>query len=326
MKNSFRTKYGIIKGVASCEYYEGNTIKECSLNSQNQILTKYGVLIPQFDDSEDRKKFIKSMSFYKSGALKSIALNDQTEIKTSLGTFPAELLTFYESGEIKRLFPLNGKITGYWGEEDEYGLAPLLDLNLGFDRIKTKVISIYFYESGKIKGLTLWPKDTLTVPLSIGKISVRIGITFYEDGKVKSFEPNIPTRIDTPLGTILAYNSIASGINGDLNSVNLYQDGTIESLMTSTDKILITNTRGKRQSFEPSLRPNPLFLDKKEIVPLIIEFNQNKVRFIDKYEYCISNCSFKVVSSTVLKELESCGGDCSSCSSCNSCSSYSSCS
>lgn len=323
MKNSLQTQYGIIRGLSSCEYYEGNGMKECTLNSLNQITTKYGTLIPQFDDSKDRKKFTKSISFYKSGALKSIALNDQTEIKTCLGTFPAELLTFYESGAIKRLFPLNGKMTGYWGEDDEYELSPLLDLDLGFSKVKSKVISIYFYESGKIKGLTLWPKDTLTVPLSFGEVSVRIGITFYEDGRVKSFEPNIPTRISTQLGNILAYNSIASGINGDLNSVNLHKDGTIESLMTSTDKILITNTKGKKQSFEPRLRTNPLLMDKMELIPLIIEFNENKVRFNDKYEYSISNCSFKVVQSTVLKELERCGGNCSSCNSCSSCSSCS---
>ena len=317
MENCLQTIYGIINGVSYCEYYEGTIVKECTLSSFNQMPTKYGILTPQFDDSKDRKKFTKSVSFYKNGAIKSIALNDQTEIKTSLGTFPAELLTFYESGAIKRLFPLNGKITGYWGEDDEYKLSPLLDFDLGFGKIQTRVISIYFYESGNIKGLTLWPKDTLTVSLPFGKVSVRIGITFYEDGNVKSFEPNIPTSINTPLGRITAFNTLASGINGDLNSVNLYNDGAIESLMTSTDKILVTSFQGKKQSFEPMLRQNPLLLDKKEINPLIIEFNQSKVLFNDTYEYNILNCDFKVILSSILEELENCGGNCSSCNSCS---------
>ncbi|WP_010247660.1 hypothetical protein [Acetivibrio cellulolyticus] len=314
---NLQTRYGIISGVSYCEYYEDNIIKECTLNTFNQIKTNYGVLTPQFDDSKDRKKFTNSISYYKSGALKSISLNNQTYIKTSTGTFPAELLTFYESGSIKRLFPLNGKITGYWDENDEYNISPLLDLNLGFGKIKTKVISIYFYESGNIKGLTLWSKDSLTVPLPFGEVSVRIGITFYEDGTVSSFEPSVPTSLNTKIGRIIAYNTLASGINGDLNSVNINKDGTIESLMTSTNKIIGTTSKGKKLCFGPKLKPNPLILGKSELVPLIIEFNKNRVLFNNKYKYKISNCVFEVTESTLIDELVSCGKNCSTCSGCH---------
>jgi hypothetical protein len=319
MNTYLQTKYGIIDEASNCEFYEDGSIKECTLNAFNQIPTNYGILTAQFDDGKPRKKFTKSISFYKSGALKSIALSDQTVIKTPAGTFPAELLVFYESGAIKRLFPLNGKITGYWSEDDEYNIAPVLSLNLGSGPITTKVISVYFYESGEIKGLTLWPKDHIKVPIPLGKTATtRIGLTFYPDGSIKSFEPNIPIGVTTPIGKLEAFNISAIGIHGDLNSLKFNSNGSISSLMTSTDKVTVITPDGNEIPYEPRLVPNPLILGKMGLSPLIIEFNENFVKFNNEFKYELDKYSFTISQSTAIYSAHSCG-DCSACDSYSSC-------
>ncbi|MDP4182358.1 MAG: hypothetical protein Q8942_14870 [Bacillota bacterium] len=316
MTNSIQTKYGIINGISTCDFYENGQIKEFALDTYNEISTEFGILAAQYNDSNLRKKFTKSLSFYKNGSLKSIALNEQTKIKTPAGIFPAELLVFYESGAIKRLFPLNGKITGYWSEEDEYELAPILFLNLSFGKIKTKVISIYFYETGEIKGITLWPKDQLKVLTPAGLVTVRIGITFYPDGSIKSMEPNIPVSVNTPIGKLEAFNSSAIGIHGDSNSLCFSSNGRLKSLMTSTDKVIVRDNTGKVISYEPSLKPNMFDLGKMELHPLNIEFFDNKVRFENIHEHEIENCSFQISQSSAILGVSGCG-DCSSCNSCS---------
>ncbi len=313
MNMSLNTKYGLLNGLSRCEFYDCGSIKECTLNSFNQIPTNYGVLSAQYDDSNPRKKFTKSMSFYESGALKTIALEEQTLIKTPTGTFTAELMSFYESGAIKRLFPLNGKITGYWSEDDEYKMASELTLNIGNKTIKTKAISVYFYESGAIKGLTLWPQDRLKVSTPIGKtIYARIGITFYSDGSIKSLEPYIPVSIDTPIGMLEAFNSSAIGINGDINSLRFDASGKVIHLMTSTDKVTVTGPDGTDISYQPKLVPNPLIPDKKEISPLIVEFKEKEVIFNNSASYEIDKYSFKVSPSCFTDYANSCG-DCGTC-------------
>lgn len=315
---SLYTKYGILNNVTTCQFYEGGKIKECTINSPNKVVTHYGILVPQFDDSVPRKKFTNSMSFYKSGFLKSIALENQTLIKTSYGTYPAELLTFYESGAIKRIFPLNGKITGYWSEEDEYKLAPSLNINLESRLIKAKIISIYFYESGEIKGLTLWSKEKIVVFIpNVNPVLVRIGITFYKDGSIKSLEPGIPTMLDTPVGKIEAFNTSPIGIHGDLNSLEFYNDGKIKSVMTSTNKIEVCAQDGTILTFKPTLIPNPIIFGKMEICPLSIEFRDNIVVFNNTWEYDINIYSFKVSKNLTYCSYNNSCGDCSTCNSCS---------
>ncbi len=316
---SLTTKYGILNGLSRCEFYDCGSIRECTLNSFNQIPTNYGVLLAQYDDSNPRKKFTKSMSFYESGALKTIALEEQTLIRTPAGTFTAELISFYESGAIKRLFPLNGKITGYWSEDDEYKMASELTLKIGNETIKTKAISIYFYESGAIKGLTLWPQDRLKVSIPSGKtIYARIGSTFYSDGSIKSLEPYIPVGVDTPIGKLEAFNASAIGINGDTNSLRFDTSGKVIHLMTSTDKITVTVPSGTDTSYQPRLVPNPLIPDKKEISPLTVEFKGNQVIFNNSARYDIDKHSFEVSPSFFTDYASSCG-DCGSCKAYSSC-------
>ena len=46
--------------------------------------------------------------YYDNGGIKSIYAQEPVKIKTSIGIIKAEFITFYESGAIKRIFPVYG--------------------------------------------------------------------------------------------------------------------------------------------------------------------------------------------------------------------------
>lgn len=312
-----KTKYGILKGISSIDYYKNGNVKECMLNSINKLESSYGILIPKYEDSGERSKHITSVSFYNNGNLKSISLQNQIEISTPLGILPAEFITFYESGSIKRLFPLNGKLTAYWTEKEEYNLAKEIELNLSVGKIKQKIIGIHFYENGVIKSVTFWPKDNIIINSPLGSASMRIGISFYPDGKLKSFEPNEVTAVKTQIGTILAYDTNAVGIHGDLNSLKFSEGGKIESLITSTDIIEVIDKNKEKKIYGPLLKQSIINENAMDIIPLIIEFSNNKVRFNnnDENEYNINECNFTIKSSSF--KINSPCSDCTNCSKCN---------
>ena len=91
------------------------------------ISTQYGDLIPQYTDDDLRKREILPVEYHPSGALKAVPLETQTIIATPAGDIPAELISFHENGTISRIFPLNGKLSGYWSQEDEAGAGRVAD-------------------------------------------------------------------------------------------------------------------------------------------------------------------------------------------------------
>ena len=96
-----------------------------------RIKTAYGDLIPCYDSSDVRKRYREALERYPSGALRSIYLQDRTVIWTQVGRIHAELVSFYECGTIKRVFPTYGKISAYHTEEDEYEEADQDRLSVG---------------------------------------------------------------------------------------------------------------------------------------------------------------------------------------------------
>lgn len=289
----FLTKYGELKGISNIEFYTEGVIKECKLTEYSQIATSYGNLVPQYDDTEVRRKYKRSLSFYENGSLQSISFQEQTKIDTSIGKLPAELALFYENGGVKRIFPLNGKITAYWTEENEYKLAEELDFNFEFAIFKKKIIGICFYESGEVKSLTLWPKDFINILSLYGIIQTRIGVSLYQNGAIKSCEPRKQTLIKTSIGEIHAYDLGAIGLNGEKNSLNFNEDGTVRSLRTSTDKITIQGKDGGVIIHEPSLKPNNFNNTIMDVIPLDVEFYSHKAK-INKIEYSLKDNAFYV--------------------------------
>ena len=287
------TKYGQLKGISNIEFYTEGDIKECKLCEYSEMKTIYGDLVPQYDEMEVRRKYKRSLSFYENGNMKSISFQNQTNINTSIGMLPAELALFYENGEIKRIFPLNGKITAYWTEQNEYTLAEEFYFNFEFGIFKKKIIGINFYESGAVKSLTLWPRDFIDVQSPCGIIEIRIGLSLYSNGNIKSCEPRKHTAIDTSVGELHAFDLGASGLNGDSNSLNFNEDGTVKSLSTSTDKITIKDAYGQISIHEPGLKLNNFNITIMDVKPLSIEFNLDKVK-IDEREYDLKGNSFYI--------------------------------
>ncbi|MBC3798687.1 hypothetical protein [Acetobacterium tundrae] len=298
LKTSVETTYGIVSGIINAEYYTNGQLKECMLKEKNELTVLDGTLIPRYSIWEVRDKYINSLSFYASGKLQSIVLAKQTPVQTPMGMVPAELITFHENEMIDRIFMLNGKISSYWNEDDEYQLSIPLTIKCGFGEITNRFINLCFYPDGQLKSLTLWKKEIVSVQTEYGTINARIGLSFFEGGALESLEPNVPTWISTPIGNIQAYDLNAIGIFGDANSIKFYKDGTIASLITSTNKISVRENNNQGREFIPTLIESSILLDGWIIAPIKIEFYDNQVIFHDCdgkiYDYQISDIKCEI--------------------------------
>lgn len=309
----FKTNNGEITGVNQFTLYGNGNLKECAPEASNCLDLPIGMLIPQFEYSEVRRKQAPSLTFYESGMLRRIALNHQTEVTTSVGSISAELITFYESGSIRRVFPLNGQLTAYWEENEEYALAKSRSFEFPFGKFETKVIALHFYEDEKVKGLTLWPQEEINVITPFGEQKVRIGITLYPDGSIQSFEPANPIELTTPIGTITAYDENADGITGDQNSLNITQEGMIKSLITSGTKVTIWENDKKIRIYSPKAFYD---MDGLEInfLPLMIEFDNERV-CLDGDWY--DQKAYRFTAEPYIRDRSKLCTDCSACQGCH---------
>lgn len=235
-----QTPYGIYGGVTSTDYYPDGKLQSICLEERNVILTHAGELIPFYGDETLRRKHKASVTFHQNGMIKAIALAEQQEVMTPIGSLPAELITFYDTGEICRAFPLDGKLSGFWSEEDERALNVPLTFDLGFTSFTAMISGIGFYKSGQIKSITLFPKEIISVAAAHNdSISTRQGFSLFENGALASLEPAEPTLIETPIGFLSAYDVTAHGINADINSLAFDEHGRVTRIVTSTDKIAV---------------------------------------------------------------------------------------
>lgn len=290
-----QTRYGTLKGIHKLEHYKDGSLKACTLVEPNTIRTPYGKLMPQYEDDGLRRKFTQSLTFYPSGVLKSISLQEQTKFKTSQGEIPAELVTFYENEAIHRIFPLNGKLSGFWSEKNEYEMEPILHFRLKNMQFDKKVIGVAFYQDGNVYSFTFWPQDGLTVklPRGEGEIEARIGLTFYQNGAVKSLEPRRTTPVQTPVGEIAAYDVEALGVTGDINSLRFHEDGSIAAVTTNTNTVTVKAPDGKETTYEPLLHMSHFEDEVMRVEPLVIRFEKEKVLFAEK-AYPLDGYTFSV--------------------------------
>lgn len=309
----YTTKYGILHGIGEFTLYDNGNLRECVLNDRVELKTSYGILIPQYDFSNQRKKNNYCVSFYKNGALRRISLNEKTDILTPIGIMSAELVTFYENGTIKRLFPLNGQLSAYWEENDEYQLAKEMSFECSSGKFKTKIIAISFYETGAIKDFTFWPKEKITINTPLGECRTRIGLSLYPDGSIQSLEPAFPIEIQTPIGIIPAFDINANGICGDKNSLNFTPEGKLKSLTTSSSKVTVSKEAESSYLYSPEQEKD---IDGLEVtfIPLTIELGANRIIFNGTAEHDFNESRFLIepYRSTVKSQ-------CSDCSSCNQC-------
>lgn len=244
------------------------------------LKTSVGDLVPVYHVEDHGRMKLVPVKKFDSGNIRSLQLQEGTKIETSLGYIKAEFLTFYETGELQRLFPLNGKLSGYWTESNEYNLAKELSITVNNNTITAKIIAINFYKSGAVKSLTFWPKERVELLTNSGNILIKNGISFYENGNVKSYEPLTPINIDTQVGAVESFDPSPIGITGDRNSLMFNEAGEIVKFSTITNSISVLDTMGNKQLFNPNRIPSRCSENSFIIEPLKVEIDQEKVRFI----------------------------------------------
>jgi hypothetical protein len=108
-------------------------------------------------------------------------------------------------------------------------------------------------------------------------MEVRAGFSLYENGSVKSVEPARPTEIETPLGTITAYDLDVIGMHADLNSVQFSPSGDLLSLKSLVTGITATGPDGAQTRLEPLVLESLLDASDTRIVPLKIDFREDEI-------------------------------------------------
>ena len=281
---NMETNYGTLRGVTNFDTYPDGQLRSCMLSEENTIETHGGRFTPQYatdEFGERQKKHRSSLSFHPNGSIRSAALQDPAPIQTPLGTFDAELVTFYEDSGVNRLFPLNGLVNGFWSENQERMIAKRLNFALSVGDFSAKVIAIHFYPGGALKSLTLWPGEIIHIQTPIGEMAVRAGFSLHENGSVKSVEPARPMAIDTPLGTITAFDPDIIGMHADQNSVQFGPDGELISLKSLATGISAIGPDGTQSRLEPLVLESLLNSADTRIVALKIDFREYEVDVTD---------------------------------------------
>ena len=315
---TIKTAYGLLKGVIGEAYDNQGNLRSCRLEEHSELITSVGKLIPRYKEIDVRTKYREAICFYPSGKLKSVYLEHQMIIETSLGLIEAELITFYETGSIHRIFPLYGQISGYWSEEEEYQLATCKSVTVGKVQLYNKISCYCFYPSGKVKSLTLWPKEVTSLNLAKDNYRLRIGIAFYEEGEVYSLEPAQPIMIQTEIGEIMAYHNEAMGIHGDRNSLVFNKEEQIQSLITTTTAIRIINKEGTMQEIKPELVRSFIDLDEWQLRAIKVEFEPDKVILTDAKGgiWTYEKEAYHFETRPIALGMLGCKGGCKSCGKC----------
>jgi hypothetical protein len=262
----------ILTALGSRERYHSGALRSVTFKGRTVIKTPLGDLTPNYEFDQARKKYAPSVTFHESGAIKSLRLNEINVVPTPLGPLPAEKLTFYENGALKRLFPVDGRLSGFWSLNDEKEFNEPIALRLKFASALLRVSVLAFYPTGQLKSVCLWPNEKLHLPLPHTGQPIRVGAGFslYPDGALESIEPAAPTLVPTPVGALLAHDPEATGLTADENSLAFSPTGEIASLKT----LIIVKGHSPQGpvTMAPRVKPHPLSDHKKVHRPLTLTF------------------------------------------------------
>lgn len=290
--NYYLEGYGELKGVMIIEKYDSGEVESIKVDELNEIIINDITYIPRYMLDDERKKEFPSIKLYKNGKIKSLDLENKVKISVLAGDFNVEKVVFYESGELKRLFPLNGKISGYWSENDEYNISELYEFKFEFAKFKAKIISLQLFKDGNIKSITLWPKEKIKIKYKDKMIDVRTGFSTYEDGSLKTCEPNTPFTVSTPIGNIEAYDVNSISIHGENNSLKFNKDGSISELTTSSNIIKIIDKKGKAIIYSPKEVYLYANSEIKDLITITLRFKEDEVIINESFEYNIKENNF----------------------------------
>jgi len=289
---------GVLAGVESYSCYSGGELLGVKLAKRNMLATRAGELVPAYTETTRRKNKY-SVEFYQGGIIKKIALEEIQKVQTPLGELPAELVLFFESGEVKRIFPLDGKISGMWSEKEEKSLATPLSFELPFTAFTAIIGGIAFYKSGVIRSITLFPGETVAIVTKYGNIAAKNGFSLYESGKLESLEPYIPVLLQTPIGSINAFDPNVIGINADINSLVFDEDGRVIALSTVLNSVAAQSKDGRTLRFAPRQVVNPLDGESMltESLKISFDYGADTVKFTEGEKETVlplSECVFTI--------------------------------
>ncbi len=312
--------FGVLGDVSSYETYSSGELQSVKLAGKNIIMTHAGELVPAFQETE-RRKNKASVEFHKNGLVKAVLLEEQMEIETPIGTLPAEYITFYSTGEIHRVFVADGKISGFWSEEEEREHIIPLSFEFDFAKFTAKTNGICFYKSGAIKSITLYPGESIALNTKAGLFHTRVGFSLFENGALQSAEPSEAVFIHTQIGHFSANDSNAIGINADSNSLVFDELGRIIEFSTVSNRLAVQTENSEFLLLSPEQRIHPLYDDMKITCAMKLSFDFENdtvtIKNDEEHTFSMSACRF-TVQSLPSDDLGCTPEDCASCSLCHS--------
>lgn len=284
--------------IEHTSYLDRNNIIEAVQPFEKVVIdTALGRFVPIYQVADHGRKKLTPMKMHKNGKVKSMGLQDGTVVDTTVGPISAELLTFYESGALRRLFPLNGKLSGFWTETNEYKLAQTLAVPTGIGTLHVKPIYLQFYETGELKSIAFWPAERVTIDTPVGRMKVKKGISFYKSGALASCEPDRPVMVETPLGNVEAHDPDPDGMNGESNSLSFTEQGALSGLSTIKTVVNSLDHNEQECSFSPAVERSMCSDTEFTIRPLKIAFHHDVYTFMNGRE------SRQTISSSALFSL-----------------------
>ncbi len=271
------TAYGPLPVAGRPDRHPDGGVRALSLAGPAALETSIGRLVPQYSIDDSRRMHQPPLTFHENGQVRSLPLESRTVVETPVGPLPAELVTFHDNGAVARVFPLNGKLSGYWTEADEANLAEVLRLETPLGPIAAKFVAIAFDAGGALRSLTLWPGEEVTVRTPAGNAPVRLGVSFHPGGALRSVEPARPLETPTPLGPIWAFDPDAVGISGDENSLGFSPAGEVTRIATVRTSLAARLADGTRLELAPAVRDSLCGDGDREITPLVLEIGPDTV-------------------------------------------------
>lgn len=258
------------------------------LVSKEVILeTSVGKVIPRYTLDDEGRKKEAPVKFFKTGELKSLPLEERTEIHTSVGDIKSELLIFHKNGALARTFPLNGQVSGFWTEQDEFKLTQAIEIPTSIGILKVKPIYVQFYDTGELDSILFWPSEKVKINTPVGEVLIHKGICFHKNGAIKGFEPTKQITIESPIGRINAFDPDPVGMHAENHSLNFYDDGSIQSIITSSSRIVLREEGAKTQNFEPKLVESYCNENAFFVAPLKVSFEDDFVSFMNANECAV---------------------------------------
>jgi len=248
------TRFGTFGVQDMVEYYPRGSLRAVIPSEGTVIITPHGAFIARSTAKDERTKTGASLEFYPDGALRSIILQKRTPIATPAGEVLAEQVLFYPGGAVKRVFPLCGRTSAYWSQEDEAGLLAPFAVATPLCEVTAKFLSLAFDDLGRMRSFTLFPGQIVDMDTPAGSVPVRIGAAFHPDGAVRSVEPGRPTPVSTPAGMVLAFDPDAAGITGDVNSLEFDPSGRLKHVAMVRTKLTIRDQAGNEREILPAFR------------------------------------------------------------------------